>query len=1145
KRKVQNFTFALTALESTGALSNKSMSEDEFLGKAFSSVVPKELGGKLKNEPLKVSTSTSLAEGLKLKDNAGKIAQVNAARKRKEAMEDVGAVRLFLSSIGLKGISTDFKNVIKLSETALEEAKLRMTPKISEYQSYQDKAFGVTKSMNEEISTKMLNQYYEENSDAQETRFGMDEDEEFHGPWAARLRNQGSRKKRGPSAVVIPGVIITKDGEMIPEYDETIKIERCKSRVHRFVSHDLFENTILVLIMTSSVLLATETNTWPVAGSTTANVYENIDIGFTTVFAMECALKIFAYGLYKRPTAYLKNSFNILDAVVVLGSAFSLVIGDSGGSAVRTLRILRILRPLRSVRRFPGVRLVVNTVISSIPAVSYVCLLGLASMSIFALLGMEFFMGEFWSCRAVEDARSYTTRGACEAAGGVWRNAKFNFDNFGAALLSTFILHAGDDWQEIMWVAMDSTGYGTGYKQDNNQSAAAYFVITVLIGNFFWVNLLATALVDNFNKMASQDKLTFATPAQRRWQQAMMRAAAADLGAWRKIVPPPGNGLWSRARLAAHTVAKAKTFSFFVVGVVTANLMTALAETANMSQAEINIHYYLNTTFTIIYVLEMVILLMAQGKKRYLLTYWNWLDSFVVVVSVVDIIGQSFEVGGIMAYLKLVRLLRLLKLVNAHAGLRSLFTTFIMSIPAVANVAALSALAIFAYAIMGVSLFGDKRGPYEGGTVSNYFNFESFPTAFAALMGVYTGGWVGTFGELYQTEACLRDEPPFMSESSIDCDYNYIAIPYFISFVVVSIFLLGNLFVAIILERFSVTADQEGVYDASEVIEIIKHTIQLRRLCTSIKRKVTKAREPGGKLHGRGRDMDKDERPGSIFNKLIRRVSRRNSRSSLSGDGSPKEGKVRANRNKLSSDQREVIEMNVEVSDDEHFFSPAPSYRSKERVSPYFSLEREPEPEEEPKDEPEDAPEPAVEASTIATIFGKRVGENRFGRRASSATQSATESDDSEFEAGDEEFEAYPFERRTVRARHHPGMNTPADVLSEFAHSERSAGSRSVESYDDERSASEDDHSAYNDQSGTYTSSEEAYRFGVTGERTTPSRLNDYLYDFRDDVTQRPQAVSSLLGSDDGATLGSENESDSDDEPGASKSGVSAVLNRL
>ncbi|XP_022840538.1 Voltage-dependent channel, four helix bundle domain, partial [Ostreococcus tauri] len=83
KRKVQNFTFALTALESTGALSNKSMSEDEFLGKAFSSVVPKELGGKLKNEPLKVSTSTSLAEGLKLKDNAGKIAQVNAARKRK------------------------------------------------------------------------------------------------------------------------------------------------------------------------------------------------------------------------------------------------------------------------------------------------------------------------------------------------------------------------------------------------------------------------------------------------------------------------------------------------------------------------------------------------------------------------------------------------------------------------------------------------------------------------------------------------------------------------------------------------------------------------------------------------------------------------------------------------------------------------------------------------------------------------------------------------------------------------------------------------------------------------------------------------------------------------------------------------------
>ena len=41
---------------------------------------------------------------------------------------------------------------------------------------------------------------------------------------------------------------------------------------------------------------------------------------------------------------------------------------------------------------------------------------------------------------------------------------------------------------------MDTTGIDTGLQVDNNQAAALYFVVTVAIGNFFWLNLLVTAL---------------------------------------------------------------------------------------------------------------------------------------------------------------------------------------------------------------------------------------------------------------------------------------------------------------------------------------------------------------------------------------------------------------------------------------------------------------------------------------------------------------------------------------------------------------------------------------------------------------------------------------------------------------------------
>ena len=111
-------------------------------------------------------------------------------------------------------------------------------------------------------------------------------------------------------------------------YDETISVERYKSKIHSIVSHNYFENVILCMIIASSILLATETKTWPVPGSSTANAYQAVDIAFTTIFTAEMALKLFAYGLYAKPTAYLRSYFsalvrrrrdNITDVATLLG----------------------------------------------------------------------------------------------------------------------------------------------------------------------------------------------------------------------------------------------------------------------------------------------------------------------------------------------------------------------------------------------------------------------------------------------------------------------------------------------------------------------------------------------------------------------------------------------------------------------------------------------------------------------------------------------------------------------------------------------------------------------------------------------------------------------------------------------------------
>ena len=70
-------------------------------------------------------------------------------------------------------------------------------------------------------------------------------------------------------------------------------------------------------------------------------------------------------------------------------------------------------------------------------------------------------------------------------------------------MVSVFVISTGDNWQDIMYVAMDSVGDGRAPSRDHSSWAAAYFVLVVLVAMLFWANLFVSALVDNFKRMAA------------------------------------------------------------------------------------------------------------------------------------------------------------------------------------------------------------------------------------------------------------------------------------------------------------------------------------------------------------------------------------------------------------------------------------------------------------------------------------------------------------------------------------------------------------------------------------------------------------------------------------------------------------------
>ena len=73
-------------------------------------------------------------------------------------------------------------------------------------------------------------------------------------------------------------------------------------------------------------------------------------------------------------------------------------------SGIKALRALRALRPLRVISRNQGLKLVVNALFSSIPAMLNVILVCGVFLLIFAVIGINFFKGKFYFCNGLDDS---------------------------------------------------------------------------------------------------------------------------------------------------------------------------------------------------------------------------------------------------------------------------------------------------------------------------------------------------------------------------------------------------------------------------------------------------------------------------------------------------------------------------------------------------------------------------------------------------------------------------------------------------------------------------------------------------------------------------------------------------------------------
>uniref|UniRef100_A0A8C5IN98 Voltage-dependent T-type calcium channel subunit alpha-1G n=1 Tax=Junco hyemalis TaxID=40217 RepID=A0A8C5IN98_JUNHY len=594
---------------------------------------------------------------------------------------------------------------------------------------------------------------------------------------------------------------------------------RFRLMCNKIITHKMFDHVVLVIIFLNCITIAMERP--KIEPHSAERIFLTLsNYIFTVIFLTEMTVKVVALGLCFGEKAYLKSSWNVLDGVLVLISVIDILVSmvsDSGTKILgmlRVLRLLRTLRPLRVISRAQGLKLVVETLMSSLKPIGNIVVICCAFFIIFGILGVQLFKGKFFVCQG-EDTRNITNKSDCTEASYKWVRHKYNFDNLGQALMSLFVLASKDGWVDIMYDGLDAVGVDQQPVMNYNPWMLLYFISFLLIVAFFVLNMFVGVVVENFHKCRQHQE---EEEAKRREEKRLRRLEKKR----RKAQCKPYYSDYSRFRLLIHQMCTSHYLDLFITGVIGLNVITMAMEHYQQPKVLDEALKICNYIFTVIFVMESVFKLIAFGFRRFFQDRWNQLDLAIVLLSIMGITLEEIEVNAslpinptIIRIMRVLRIARVLKLLKMAVGMRALLDTVMQALPQVGNLGLLFMLLFFIFAALGVELFGDLEcddtHPCEG--LGRHATFRNFGMAFLTLFRVSTGdNWNG-----------------IMKDTLRDCDqestcYNTVISPiYFVSFVLTAQFVLVNVVIAVLmkhLEESNKEAKEEAELEAELEMEM-------------------------------------------------------------------------------------------------------------------------------------------------------------------------------------------------------------------------------------------------------------------------------------------------------------------------------------
>ena len=260
-------------------------------------------------------------------------------------------------------------------------------------------------------------------------------------------------------------------------------MKRVQRACERIVGMRAFDGVVIAMILATAIGLGADTSHALHArfGPFIEWVYQVA----LAVFIVEAAIKLTAVA--PRFERYFRDGWNLFDFTVLVLA----LVPDAGDFAL-IARLARLLRVLRLITVVPQLRIIVATLVRSLPGLGHVMLLLFVIFYVYAVAGVHLFR----------------------------EHDPVHWDSLGIALLTLFRVMTLEDWTDVMYTAMEL-----------HPMSWLFFVSFVLVAAVVMINMVIAVVINNLHDARLEVTYTEGEETL----QAIREAAAGARGALERI----------------------------------------------------------------------------------------------------------------------------------------------------------------------------------------------------------------------------------------------------------------------------------------------------------------------------------------------------------------------------------------------------------------------------------------------------------------------------------------------------------------------------------------------------------------------------------------------------------------------------------